>query len=525
MLPDSGRRIPSLVALILVGLFGDARAQAPSQPPPDLDAQVARALATFDVPGVALAIVKDGDVVVARGYGVRSLETPDPVDGETLFAIASNTKVFTAVGLALLVEEGRLEWDAPVVRYLPWFRLSDPYVTQEITVRDLLVHRSGLGLGAGDLLWWPPSTYDRDEIVRRLRFLPLAASFRSTYAYDNVLYLVAGEVIEAVSGRSWEDFITARILDPVGMRTSEVRHSAVEDGGNIAAPHAAIDGVVQVISPFTSDNTNPAGGIVSSAGDMARWVGVLLADGRLPDGTRLFSEASARELTTIVTPMPITEPAPELAAERRHFYGYALGLRVQDYRGRRVVSHTGGLPGYVSRVTLVPDLGLGVVVLTNQEVGAAYQALTNIVLDHHLDAHDTDWIAAYEQVRARERREARPPDTNPAADANASGPSLSLDGYAGTFRDAWYGDVTVVKEGSGLVLRFSRTPALVGDLEHWQYDTFVVRWRDRQLRGDAYVTYQLTASGGIDRVKLAPVSPDTDFSFDFQDLLLQPVDP
>src|ERR671923_1691154 len=202
--------------------------------PPDLDRYVGRVMKTFSVPGLSVAIVKDGRVVLARGYGVRRLGDSTRVDEHTRFGIASNTKLFTATALELLVEEGKVEWDAPVIRYLPWFALSDPYVTHELTVRDLLVHRSGLGLGAGDLLWWPASTYDRKEIVRRLRFIKPATSFRSAYAYDNVLYTVAGELIEAVSGKTWEDFVSSRILARVGMSTSRVRHSDAERGGNVA---------------------------------------------------------------------------------------------------------------------------------------------------------------------------------------------------------------------------------------------------------------------------------------------------
>src|SRR5438477_939849 len=231
-----------MLALALCLELAAAQTPAKAAPPPDLDAWVARAMRTFDVPGVALAIVKDDAVVVAKGYGVRKLGDPAPVDARTLFGIASNTKVFTATALGLLVEDKKIEWDAPVVRYLPAFAMWDPYVTRELTVRDLLVHRSGLGLGAGDLLWWPPSTYDRKEIARRLRFIPPATSFRSAYAYDNVLYLIAGELIEAIAGQSWENFVGARVLAKVGMSGSNVRHSAAAGGGNIATPHAPIDG-------------------------------------------------------------------------------------------------------------------------------------------------------------------------------------------------------------------------------------------------------------------------------------------
>ena len=267
-------------------------AQEPAAPPPGFDAYVATVLKTFTVPGVAVAIVKDGKVVLARGYGVRRLGDPTPVDAQTQFGIASNTKIFTATALAILVEEGKVEWDAPVIRYLPWFAMYDPFVTRELTVRDLLVHRSGLGLGAGDLLWWPPSTYDRKEIARRLRYITPATSFRSAYAYDNVLYLVAGEVIEAVSGQTWEEFVRTRILARVGMTHSDVAHSAAGRPGNVATPHAEVNDTVRPVAPFLSDNTNPAGGIVSGAEDMAKWVMVQLDSGRTADGSRLFSPAS-----------------------------------------------------------------------------------------------------------------------------------------------------------------------------------------------------------------------------------------
>src|SRR5262252_1307710 len=230
-----------LALLLTIGLATIVAAQPRAAAPPDLDQWVDRAMREFEVPGLALAIVKDDAVVVAKGFGVRKLGEPARVDEKTLFGIASNTKVFTATALGLLVEEHKIEWDAPVIRYLPAFAMWDPYVTRELTVRDLLVHRSGLGLGAGDLLWWPESTYNRKEIAERLRFIPPATSFRAAYAYDNVLYLVAGELIEAVSGQSWEDFVTSRILRRIGMTGSNVRHSSAGGGANVASPHAPVD--------------------------------------------------------------------------------------------------------------------------------------------------------------------------------------------------------------------------------------------------------------------------------------------
>jgi CubicO group peptidase (beta-lactamase class C family) len=509
--------------LLLLSASAGAQSPARAAPPPDLDAYVARAMQAFDVPGLSLAVVKDGQVVVAKGYGVRKLGDSVPVDARTLFGIASNTKVVTAAALGLLVEEKKIEWDAPVIRYLPWFQMWDPFVTRELTIRDLLVHRSGLGLGAGDLLWWPPSTYNRREIAERLRFIRPETSFRSAYAYDNVLYLVAGEVIEAISGKSWEDFVTDRILKPVGMTTSNVRHSDALKGGNIATPHAPIDGKVRPIAPFDSDNTNPAGGINSNAEDMAKWLRAFLARGRLPDGSRLFSETTWRELTTIVTPLAPGNPAPELVAQRANFRGYALGLNAVDYRGRRMLMHTGGLPGYVSRVMMVPDLELGISVLTNQESGAAFDSIAYRIADHFIGAETIDWIGAYQKVVARQQAAFAEAEKRATASRDAaSKPSLPLERYAGVYEDAWYGDIAIELKAGKLIMRFTRTPSLVGDLEHWQHDTFIARWHDRELRADAYVTFALDPDGSIDQVKMRAVSPATDFSFDFHDLLLKP---
>jgi CubicO group peptidase (beta-lactamase class C family) len=300
----------------------------------------------------------------------------------------------------------------------------DPFVTRELTVRDLLVHRSGLGLGAGDLLWWPASTYDRKEIARRLRFILPATSFRSAYAYDNVLYLVAGELIEAVSGQSWEAFVSSRILAKVGMTGSNVRLSASSAGGNVATTHAPIDGKVRPIKPFDSDNTNPAGGILSSADDMAKWLRVQLSEGKLTDGSRLFSAATARQLASIVTPIPIGEPPPELAPLKMNSRLRSRLGRAR-YRGHKALMHTGGLPGFVSRVAMVPALNVGVAVLTNQESGAAFDSIAFRVLDHYLGAPAFDWIDGYRRAVERNQAATAASDKDAASARDAqSKPSL-----------------------------------------------------------------------------------------------------
>jgi len=491
--------------------------------PADLQKFVTDVRQTFEVPGIAIAIVKDGEVVLTKGYGVKKIATEDAVDEHTTFAIASNSKAFTATALALLVEEGAIAWDAPVIDYLPWFRMSDPYVTEEMTVRDLLVHRSGLALGAGDLMWWPESDFTREEIARQLRYLPLETSFRSAYAYDNVLYSVAGVLIEEVTGMEWEDFIDKRILEPMDMDDTSTRHSEVIEGTNVATSHAEVEGVVRPVRPFLADNTNPAGGLNSSAADMAKWMIVQLDSGRVDEGNRLFSRKTTKELWTPVTPISVYDAPPELQPLQHDFDSYALGFRVRDYRDVKIVTHTGGLPGFVSRLTLVPDIKLGVMVLTNQESGAAFNAISNHIVDHYINAPPFDWLQGYAAFMERVSQRVSDVEERIAAERDAaSGPSLPLEKYAGTYRDAWYGVITIEQEKDGLVLRFSRTPQLVGDVEHWQHDTFIVRWRDRELRADAFVTFALNPDGSIEQAKMRAVSPATDFSFDFHHLLLKP---
>lgn len=516
----------ALALLLVVLSFTPALAQAP-QASPEVDAALQRTLETFQVPGIAVAVVKDGKVVLAKGYGVRRLGERAPVTPDTLFGIASNTKAFTAAALAMLVDEGKLQWDDRVIDHLPSFQMHDAYVTRELTVRDLLVHRSGLGLGAGDLLYFPQSTFTEEEIVAKLRRIPPASSFRSRYAYDNILYLVAGKVIEKASGKSWSAFMRERIFTPLGMRTSNTSVTAFRPGANVAMPHAKADGVLKAIAPVPFDNNAPAGAINSSVNELSRWMIAQLERGVIP-GTegkkRLFSEEQSREMWSAQTVLPIREPSKALAATRANFAAYGLGWSLRDYRGYKLVGHTGGLPGYVSRVVLVPELRLGIAVLTNQEERGGYDAPTWTLLDAYLGAPATDWVAAFKADDAERETKAQAKVAEASAGRNAqSKPSLPMDAYVGKYRDAWYGDVAIAKEGETLVLRFSRTPALTGTLEHWQYDTFVAKWKERTLNADAYVSFSLKPDGAIGEMRMQPVSPLTDFSYDFQDLLFTPV--
>lgn len=499
----------------------------------DFDAYVESARKRFDVPGIAVAIVKDGRIVLEQGWGLRRAGTTTPVTAHTLFAIASNTKAFTSMAISMLADEGKLSLDDRVIDHLPWFRMADPYVTREMRVRDLLAHRSGLGLGAGDLLYWPGTTYTGEEVARRLKDVPLTGSFRGQYAYDNILFGVAQQVVEATSGQSFERFVQTRILDPLAMRETRYNADFLKPGDEVATGHAAFDfkDVRPLDKPMTWSNVAGAGGMYSSVHDMARWMQVQLArgaiDGEGEGARRLVGAKRHAGMWQLVTPIPVPEPAvPELAPLKPNFAGYGEGWFLSDYRGRKLVWHTGGWPGMVSKVTMVPDLGLGVVVLTNAEAGGAFNAITYRVLDAFMDAPRTDWVAAYGAALAKQRGDADASwKKHLAARDSNSRPSLPLAGYAGTYRDPWYGDVVVERDGRGLRMRFTKTPELTGRLEHWQHDSFIVRWDERWLNADAFVDFDLDHDGAIRGARMQAVSPLTDFSFDFHDLRLAPVAP
>lgn len=518
---NSTMKLPRL-ALLLV-LLCARHASAQNTPPTDLDAYVARAMKTFDVPGLCVTIVKDGKVVLAKGYGVRKLADATPVDADTLFGIGSNTKAFTTAALATLVDAGKISWDDPVYQRLPGFQMYDPYVSHEMTIRDLLTHRSGMGLGEGDLLFWPHTTYTRDDIVYRLRFMKSVSSFRSHYAYDNLLYMTAGQIIPAVTGTSWDDYVREHIFAPLGMTNTNVSTTAYKPGGDYAWPHSKLDGKLQVLPFENLDNVGPAGSINSSAADMAKWVTVQLARGKIPNtNSRLFSETRSREMWSPQTILPTGEPTGPLSALHANFAAYGLGWALRDYHGRKLVAHTGGVSGFVSRAMLVPEENLGVVILTNAEQVGAFDSILFHILDHYLALQPADWVAAFKAQDEADQKDAdevtKKQNTGRAADSK---PSLPLEKYAGVYTDPWYGPVTIRTEGGRLIFTMDHTPSAIADLQHWQYDTFKAHWRQRTIE-DAFVTFALNPDGSINHFTMVAVSPLADFSFDYQDLYFTP---
>jgi CubicO group peptidase (beta-lactamase class C family) len=483
------------------------------------------------VPGMAVAIVENDSVSFAKGFGVKALGNADRVDADTLFPTGSTGKAFTVAALGILVDQGKLGWDDKVIDHLPGFQMYDPWVTREITVRDLLVHRSGLGLGEGDLLFVPRTNLSRAESVRRLRFLKPATSFRSGFAYDNVLYMVAGQLIEAVTGETWEKFTAEHVLKPAGMLHSTSDEDARFATPNRARPHARMSsgmrgaGNQELLDERDElgRNAAPAGGLSIGANDMARWLLIQLHAGELSGHSgRLFSAAAHEQMWTPVVPEPI-EPRPEpLKPIQPQFSNYALGWEVEDYRGTRIVWHGGAVFGFLTAVVLIPTKHVGFSIEINSEDGEIIRGLMCEMLDHYLGLPRTDWTARFRAEKQRKVDEALSAlKTQTAKPANV-GPSLPLGRYSGTYADPWYGNIEVKAAGSTLAIDFKSTPRMTGALEHWQYDTFITRFDDKTIE-PAYVTFSLDADGQVDRISMKAVSPLADFSYDYQDLLFSPV--
>lgn len=484
-----------------------------------VDSLVQRTLKAFEVPGIAVAIIKDGKVVLSKGYGVRSLRTMQKMDENTLFGIASNTKAFTAAALGILVDEGKIKWDDKVRDYIPEFKLYDPWVTEQFTIKDLLTHRSGLGLGAGDLMFFPDSSdFTLKDIIYNLRFLKPVSSFRTKYDYDNNLYIIAGEVVARVSGQSWDDFVTQRILQPLGMAHSATSFDRLKDTSDIIDGHSNVDGKVQVIARSSLKVGHSAGGINSSIADLSKWVLMHLAHGKY-DGKQLFSDAVHEEMWAPQTIIPVHNPG----AYNTHFSAYGLGFGVSDVKGYKQLTHTGGLEGMVTQITMIPELNLGVIVLTNQEEGLAFTAITNQIKDTYLGITGTDRVAQYEAIR-KQQMAAGDKVTDSVwheieANKKMGKSAPAMDIYTGTYHDAWFGDVIISVKGGKPWFQSKRSPQLNGELFFYKGNTFVAKWNNRSMHADAFVTFSLDESGKASGITMKPVSPLTDFSFDFQDLL------
>jgi CubicO group peptidase (beta-lactamase class C family) len=519
------RRLPILLLALCTATLHAA-------PPADFDRRVEALRVSLDVPGVTVAIVENGKTTLARGYGVRGIMDPQPVDGDTIFSTGSTGKAFTAAALAILVDEGKIDWDDKVIDHMPDFRMYDPWVTREMTIRDLLVHRSGLGLGAGDLLFIPRSNLSRKESVRRLRHIKPATSFRSGYAYDNVLYMVVGQLIEEVTGHTWERFVAERIFRPAGMLTATVDSASRLKTVNRGRPHARLDGAIRglgtqvALDEVQSDlgaNAAPAGGLAISANDMAKWLAAQLAKGQLPGSTgRLFSEAAGVEMWTPVVLEPVAPMPADLKPSEPMFSAYALGWSVQDYRGAKLVWHGGAVLGSLAAVALIPERNVGLYIAVNSEEGELVRGLMYELLDHYLGLPHHRWPEKLKSFKASRQAAAVKTLQAPANRPARAGPSLPLVRYAGQYNDRWYGTIDVRAGKGRLTIDFPHSPGMTATLQHHQYDTFRTVFADKSIE-PAYVTFSIDADGKVDRIVMKAVSPIADFSWDYHDLLFTPV--
>ena len=484
-------KVPSVLIAVVVALCLKASPAAQPTPLTGFDDLVARAMKDWRVPGLAMAVAKDGKIVIERGYGVRQLGQPAPVDSHTLFAIGSTTKAMTAALVGMLVDDKLLAWDDPVVKHLPWFQLKDPAVTRELTVRDLLTHRGGLG--NADYLWYGQSN-STEEILKRVRLIEPAYSVRSSFIYQNIMYAAAGAVIEAAGHKPWAETIRLRIFEPLGMRDSIATAATLKAHSNVAAPHDIVGGQVRVIENMSVDPVASAGAVWSSVSDMARWMQFLLDGGRIggSGGKRLLGEATFAELFKPQTIAPF-DMYPTTSVVKPHWMTYGLGWFQQDYRGRAVDFHPGSIDGMTAIHGLMRDDRLGVYVLANLDHAELRHALMYTVFDRYSGAPERDWSGELLKLYTGIRRQAdETREKEEAKRVRGTTPSLPLAQYAGTYSDPLRGDAEVTLVDGGLRLRYG--PGFVGPLEHWHYNTFRAKWT-ADWHAPALVTFVLDDAG------------------------------
>ncbi|MEH1007559.1 serine hydrolase [Winogradskyella sp. ECml5-4] len=488
-----------------------------------LDKLIKETLTTFDVPGISVGIYKDGEIVYSKGHGLRSLVNKKAMNDETLVGVASNSKGFTCFALAMMVDAGKLNWDDKVRQHIPEFQLHDAWVTQEFTVRDLVTHRSGLGLGAGDLMFFPEgNNFSVDDVIANVRYLEPESSFRSEFQYNNNMFIIAGEVLKRVSGLSWEAFIETKILQPVGMTHSKASYNRVTDKSNIIDAHTMTEGEVIQIPHDWSEIANPAGGIVSNVPDMLAWAEFLMNNAVTKNGERLLSEKQFHELWQLQTPLNVNPND----SYNSNFKGYGLGWFVSDVKGGyKQVYHTGGLLGTVTQFTMIPDLDLGIVVLTNQMNGSAFSTITNTIKDSYLGYENRNWLEKYGKRNAdyiKYNDSIKNAVYSKVEKAKKLKTLPKPEQIVGTYTDDWFGDIDILHEvKKGYTIKSKRSSRLFGELLPLNATTFVAKWHDRSYDADVYVQFTFNEKGDAVSASMKYIAPITDFSFDFHDLELK----
>ena len=487
-----------------------------------IDSLVADALVKFKVVGAAVAVVKDGKVIHSKGYGLVDINSKQAVNENTNFQIASNTKAFTTTALAILEEEGKLKWTDKVIDHIPEFKMYNAYVTENFNILDLLTHRSGLGLGVGDLMFFPDGTdFTIQDVVSCFQYFKPVSAFRTQFDYDNLLYMVAGEVIARASGMSYELFVQKRIIEPLQMKNTFVGYLQ-KDKSNLAAPHSSESGTIKIIDSYDIGMADAAGGIFSNVADMSKWMIVRLNKGKYgPDlKNSLFSINNHNEMWRIHTVLE-TNDNPRYNS---HFNGYGLGWVLTDVVGKFEVSHTGGLPGMLSIVTMYPDLNLGIVILTNTENGGGglFSSLTNTISDSYLGLDDYAWIDKMVAWSNEDKNEGDSVTKKTWEQVElVKKNKVKNENFIGIYTDKWFGDVEVFEKNKQLWIKCSRSPKLNGPMALYNETTFAIKWEYQAMNCDAFALFSVDETGKAQAIKMEGISPNIDFSFDFHDLDLK----
>lgn len=489
------RWLVSLMALAVVWTATTAARASDQQPFPGFDEYVKRAMQECDTPGLAVCVVQDDRIVFSRGYGTRKLGAQEPVDENTVFAIGSTSKAFTAALIGTLVDKGKMSWDGKVVDYLPWFHVNDPYVTGELTIRDCLSHRSGIrGASDGiDLLWYA-SPFSREEVIKRLRY-EKPTGFRSRFNYNNVMVITAGECAAAAGGDTWDSLIKKTFFEPLGMSRSCTSVRELDRLSNVASPHAIIDGSLKVVPYRLIDNAGPAGSINSCAKDMSQWVRLQLNHGRAGDKQIISDKALAE---THIPHSPVVQ-ADLLAG--RLFPAYGLGWGMVSNHGHKMLTHEGGIDGMTALVQLLPDAHTGFVILANRGESKAPESVAIRMADAYLKQPLEDGLAII-LPRSKKAADKEVAEYQEARQKRVSGthPALPLDRYAGRYSDPEFGDIVIIQDNGALVLEYG--PNRKADLRHWHFDTFEIEWRDRIISPHMRVVFLLDDDGQPSRMEI-----------------------
>ncbi|HLN20076.1 MAG TPA: serine hydrolase [Bacteroidales bacterium] len=468
----------------------------------EIDKTVTKAFTAFQPAGLAIAIVKDNEIIYKKALGNSNVEKKKPLSTASLFNIASCTKAFTAASVAILVDEGKIRWTDKVTDYFPEFRLSDDYITREITVEDLLCHRSGLGTFYGDLLWYN-TVYSDDDVMRQVRYEPVTRRFGIQYGYQNIMFLVAGRIIEKVTGQTWSEFVQDRFFNPLGMAQTRPSNDELTSQ-DIAEGH--IDN--KVIPMYDFNAAKAAAGIYSSVDELSLWTMLMLEKGAFR-GKRIISESSVERM---MSPHTIIGTSASQQKHGINFYTYGMGWFISDYNGRKIVEHDGGMPGYISKVTLVPSMKISIIILNNGTDMFVNNAIKGDLLDILAPGLDFEWISEYRSI-ADINKAAEKAESQARLESRISGtsPSHSPEAYTGTYNDKSYGDASIKLDGGNLILTFiPAAKVFTGKLEHWHYDTFKVDFRDEFLTY-GLVTFSFDETGRTTGFKID--LPSSDFHF------------